>query len=118
LISTNDNDDTNPRRYWVIALLVVLAIASAYVWWPRWKVYPEVSSRESLQLMKLLYSACNTKDTTRLNKVETDLKKLIAQGKVSEVEQTAYIKIITMAKEGNWKEAEAASFRFAEDQVR
>ena len=27
-------------------------------------------------------------------------------------------KFITMAKEGNWKEAEAASFRFAEDQVR
>jgi hypothetical protein len=114
----NEYDEEQKPRYWLYGMLLILALASAYVWWPRWKIYPEVTSRESLQLMKLLYSACNTKDPKRLNQVEINLKKLISQGKVNETEQAAYAQIIEQAKAGEWKSAEAASFRFAEDQVR
>jgi hypothetical protein len=114
----NDEDATNTRIKWMVAACLVLAVVSAWYWWPRWKMYPEVTSRESLQLMKLLYAACNTCDKKRLQQVEMKLAELTRHGKIGSAEQQAFTRVIALARAGNWKKAEEASFRFAEDQVR
>ena len=74
MITDRDEDAPgNSRPRWLLGVAGVMAAACAVVWWPGCRQYPAVSSRESLQMMKLLYTACNTKDPTRLEKVEQGL---------------------------------------------
>lgn len=105
------------RRRWLLGTLAVLAGACAVVWWPGCREYPTVTSRESLTLMKLLYTAANTRDSSRLAKVEVGVEKAAREGRLSAAEEEAFRKIVTMARAGDWEGAERASFRFAQDQV-
>jgi hypothetical protein len=88
------------------------------VWWPGCRQYPEVSSKEALTLLKQLYTACNTRDPARLSRVEQRVEKVAREGKLTPKEQDAFRRILARAKAGDWKQAEQASFRFAQDQVR
>lgn len=112
----DENSDTSRLR-WLIAAALVLAVPMAVLWWPGCRQYPPVASAESLQLMKLLYTACNTKDPVRLTKVEQGLEQLNRAGKLTTAERSSYDQIIAMAKAGEWKQAEDAAYRFAQDQV-
>ena len=84
---------------------------------PGCKKYPPVSSKESLELMKLLYSACNTRDTERLERVEKGVTELAAEGKMTDEEKKTFDQIIGWARAGKWEKAEDAAFKFAKDQV-
>ena len=110
-------DSGGSRRRWLVGAMVVLAIPLVVVWWPGCRQYPPVSSKESLELMKLLYSACNTRDEKRLAVVETGVEKLTVEGKIAPAERQGFDKIIAMAKSGKWEKAEEAAFKFALDQV-
>jgi hypothetical protein len=103
---------------WQLGTLGLLAIPVLVLWWPGCRQYPEVTSKESLKLIKQLYTACNTRDSDRLAKVEERLAKIEADGKMSEREVDAFRAIIDLAREGEWERAERASFKFAQDQVR
>lgn len=118
-MSGNHDDDASDRSRlrWLLGAMALLAIPLAIIWWPGCRQYPPVTSKESLKLMKLLYSACNTKDPQRLAEVERRLAELEQQGKLSPEEKAGFDRIIGMAKEGNWEKAEAAAFKFAQDQV-
>lgn len=118
-MSSKHEDETqeNRRLRWLIGLAGVLAIPLLVIWWPGCREYPPVTSAESLYLMKLLYTACNTKDPVRLAKVEQGVTKASNTGKLTPPEQTAFAKIISMTKEGRWQDAEKAAFRFVQDQV-
>jgi hypothetical protein len=118
-VNSKRNDEApDPRRLRrLVGMAGVLAIPLLVVWWPGCRQYPAVSSQESLYLMKLLYAACNTKDTARLAKVEQGVAKATHEGKLSPPEQEAFAKITGMAKKGEWQIAERAAFRFAQDQV-
>lgn len=105
------------RTIWLAILASVLAVPLAILWWPNWRQYPPATSPESMQTMKLLYAACNTKDTVRLKTVEERIEKLTRADKLSAAEQNAFAKILQMAHAGDWERAEKAAFRFAQDQV-
>jgi len=98
-------------------VLGVLGLALAIVWWPGCRQYPPVRSRESLDLIKLVYTACNTKDAARLARAERDVEKLRGEGKLSKAEDEVFTKIIELGKNGEWAEAEKRAFRFAQDQI-
>jgi hypothetical protein len=115
--SMHDSESSNPRLRWMIGVLALLTILLVIVWWPGCRYYPTVTSREGMQLMKLLYAACNTRDELRLTKVEEGVEKLTNEGKLTPSEREAFDKIIATAKAGDWKAAEKACFRFAQDQV-
>jgi hypothetical protein len=87
------------------------------MWWPGCRQYPAVSSRESLLLMRLLNTACNTRDEKRLAEVDRRLAELERQGRVTPAEKAGFDRIIGMAKAGDWEDAEKAAFKFAQDQV-
>lgn len=97
--------------------MVVLAIPLAIIWWPSCRRYPAVSSEQSLYLMKLLYTACNTRDSARLATVKQGVEKLCREGKMTPAEKECFDEIIGMAKAGRWQDAEQAAFKFAQDQV-
>jgi hypothetical protein len=116
--ASRDEDAPDRRRLWILlALAGLLVIPLAIIWWPRFRKYPPVTSRESLQLMKLLYAACNTRDLARLSRVEQGVEELKREGKLAAAEQGAFESIIATARSGDWEAAEQAGFKFAEDQV-
>jgi hypothetical protein len=101
-----------------LALLGVLGVLLAAVWWPGCKRYPEVSSREGLELMRALYTACSSRSEERLAKVERALEESERTGKVTPKEAKAFRSVIATARQGDWDSAASESFRFARDQVR
>ena len=80
--------------------------------------YPEVTSRESLDLIKQVYTACNTQDAKRLEECEKQLEKLRLSGKIGTSELDAFRKSLDLAKNGNWEEAQNQALKFAQDQIR
>ncbi|MBM4073549.1 MAG: hypothetical protein FJ271_32200 [Planctomycetes bacterium] len=113
-----DEPESRSRFKWLLVTLATLAVAVTVVWWPGCKQYPEVTSAESLSLMKLLYNACNTRDLDKLSRVEQGIDRLASEGKMSAGEQDAFRAIIAIAKQGDWQRAQERSLRFARDQVR
>ncbi len=114
---TSDDEPARSQLRPLIGVLVLLAIGVAVVWWPGCRQYPPVTSRESLTLLRLLNTACNTQDPVRLAEAERQLDDLIRREKLTPDERAAFEKIVAMAKAGDWKDAEAAAFKMAEDQV-
>lgn len=117
---TSNHDDEALDRHrlgWLVGLAGLLAIPLLIIWWPGCRQYPAVSSEESLYLMKLLYTACNTRDPVRLAKVEQGIELATHEGRLPEPERAAFAQIIGMAKAGAWQDAERAAFKFAQDQV-
>ena len=112
------NPEDEPKRVrWLGGIAAVLLAPLVVIWWPGCRQYSPVTSREALGLMQLLYTACNTKDPARLAKVETGIGKLTREGKMTPDERDGFDRIIAMAKANDWSRAEAAAFKFAQDQV-
>lgn len=80
--------------------------------------YPPVSTEESQDMIKLVYTAANTRDEARLAACEIRLKQLIEEKKMGEKESAAFQNIINQAKKGDWQTAQDAALQFAKDQVR
>lgn len=117
-MTANDSEAPDRRRlWWLGAAAGLLAVPVLVVWWPGCREYPAVSSPESLYLMKLLYTACNTRDPARLADVEKGVAKATQEGKLTPAEQEVFGRILRTAKGGDWAAAETAAFKFAQDQV-
>lgn len=80
--------------------------------------YPTVTSVESQDLIKLVYTASNTRSAERLAVCEQRLAKLNSEGKIGPKEKAAFEKILSQAREGSWEEAQNAALQYAKDQVR
>ncbi|MBA4191683.1 MAG: hypothetical protein C0467_27200 [Planctomycetaceae bacterium] len=115
--SSSDDEPPRSNSRWLVGVLVLLTIPLVVIWWPGCRQYPAVTSKESLEAMKLLYSACNTRDPVRLGQVEQRVEKLVREGKMTPAESASFGRIVAMARAGNWQEAEDAAFKFAQDQV-
>jgi hypothetical protein len=120
-VTTNrdDEDDASSvgRLRWLLGGLCVLVVGLTVVWWPGCRSYPVVTSAESLNELKRLYGACNTRDVRRLQQCEDTITRLDGAGKLSADEVTAFRKIIGMARANQWDDAQAAALKFAEDQI-
>ncbi len=115
----NDDEETRPRSRMakLFALLVLLVIPFLFIWWPGCRSYPKVSSKESLLLVRMLNTACNTQDAKRLQAAEERLAQLVAAGQVTTEEQQAFAEIVKQAQAGQWQQAEAAALKMAQDQA-
>ncbi|AMV31568.1 hypothetical protein VN12_05575 [Pirellula sp. SH-Sr6A] len=80
--------------------------------------HPKATSKESLEFIKQVYTACNTKNQKRLAECVERLAELESEGKVSGEEITSFKKVLEMAGEGEWESAQTMALRFASDQVR
>lgn len=116
---SSDHDATGWGAWfgWAVGLVGFVGIALGILAWSGCRQYPTVSSRESMNLVKSLYTACNTRDSERLSKVEQKLDMLVREDKVTPAEQAAFRRIISLAQAGDWASAERAAHRFAQDQI-
>lgn len=101
----------------LIGIAAVCALAVFFVWFPGCRQYPPVSSKESLDLIKLVYTACNTKSAKRLDVAQKRIDAASRDGKLSPEEEAGFRKILGIAAAGDWRSAEAAAYRFAQDQL-
>lgn len=111
----SDRESTGALIKW--GTLAALAIALVVLWRPGCKYYPPITSPEGMNLVKLLYAACNARDLERLTMAEEKFNQLNQQEKLTSREKAAFESIISLAREKKWEQAEKASFRFAEDQL-
>ena len=111
------DEPTRARLRWLVGALGLLAVPLVIVWWPGCRQYPPVTSREALTVLRLLNTACNTRDPQRLAEAERRIADLDRRGKLSAKEKAAFEKIVARARAGEWEAAEAAAFKMAQDQV-
>ncbi len=117
MISNNNPRVRNSARY-VFGSVFALALFAVLIGlWLNRRQYAPVTSPESLKLLQLLNTACNTQDEKRLAVAEQQFAKLDREGKLSAGEKTGYERIIGLARAGQWKTAEEEAMRMARDQV-
>ena len=109
--------DPPSRLLWQLAALAVLLIGLAVIYWPAGRKYPPATSREAYIIMDAVHTACNTKNSSSLDKIEAYIAREKAKGKLGAAEEDAFTRIIATARAGRWSEAEREAFRFSQDQV-
>ena len=114
---TETSDSTALRLPWLMGLALVLFLFATSLWWPGCRRYPAVTSRDSLRLLQILNTACNTRNPARLEEFQRRMKDLDNQGKLSTGELRSYERILSLARSGKWEDAESAALRMARDQV-
>ncbi len=90
----------------------------AVVYWPGCRQYPEATNPQTPRLIKLLYTACNTKSEPRLTEFEQQFNAVRQTSALSPAEEQAFTAIIDLARQGNWGQAQDQCYAFARDQVR
>lgn len=108
------NSNRVPRSLSRRDLLLVFAVASL----GGCRQHPKVTSRESLDFIKQVYTACNTKNPERLAECVERLAELVALGKVSNKEIKSFKKVLELAGKGEWESAQTTALKYAKDQVR
>lgn len=117
-MTSDSHDDERPSKLrWLLGVVVLLAVPLVIIWWPGCREYPPASSPEALEVMKLVYTACNTRSEQRLTEAEKKASQLAQEGKLSAQEQALIGEWITKARAGGWDEVADAAFRYFEDQV-
>ena len=99
-----------------LRLTMLLLIASALL--AGCSQHPKATSRESLEFIKQVYTACNTKDSKRLALCDERLAELQAEEKISKEEVKSFKRVLEIASKGDWESAQDIAFQFAKDQIR
>lgn len=102
-------------RIWSMVGVVIILLV--IVWRPGCRAYSPVTSREGMQVIKRLYTVCDSRDADKLGVLEQDITNLLSSGKISESEKTTFDSIIALGRNGEWDRAEAAAMKLADDQV-
>ncbi len=101
-------------RQWSSVCLLWLSVAASV----GCRQHPQVSSRESLEFIKQVYTACNTRSPERLAACRSKYEQLVSLSQLSDREQKSFRAIIASAEAGDWEAAQKSSLQFARDQVR
>lgn len=116
--TANSHESKSAAIIGIGTVVAVLLIVALLLWWRSSPAYPEVSSPESLQLMRALYTACSSQNSTRLSEVERKVSEAEKGHLLVDAERNAFTSIIALARQGDWQSAAARSYRFAKDQIR
>lgn len=66
---------------------------------------------------KALYSACNLKSETRLQKIEAHVEQAVSEKQMTDQEAAWIGDVIAMARDSQWEEATSAARQMMQDQV-
>lgn len=97
------------------AAVAVLLIVGLW-FYSRWGRPPAVEF-DNLRYVQLLRTAVSARNADWLAKVDSAVDQRLASGDMSSTEHAHFRSLIAMAREGAWKEADIACFRFEEAQL-
>ena len=95
----------------LIAILIVISCGNGC------RKYEKVTSEESLNILRQLYTACSAKDPAKLTRVKERIEMAQRNGDCTAEESDAFLKVVGMAESGKWEKAAREAYRFAKDQV-
>lgn len=104
------------RSVWGAPIIVMSCAVLLLTW--GCSSYPTVTSPESQDFIKQVYTACNTKNSERLARCSERLAELTKDQMVTKDEAVAFERIINLAKTGDWSAAQQRTLDFAQRQVR
>jgi hypothetical protein len=97
----------------VVAAVLALAILTS----TGCSQYGEVSPK-AYEVSTALYSACNQKDQSRLDKVEELISNAAESGELSSAEQTWLNEIVKSGRSGAWEDAAQDARTMMKEQIR
>ncbi len=92
-----------------------MGLGLALFWMMGCREHPRVTSRESLDLIKQVYTACNTRNQERLAASRQKLDQLATAGQLSQPSKISFRRILSTAESGDWESAQRSSLQFARD---
>ncbi|WP_437201005.1 hypothetical protein [Planctomicrobium sp. SH664] len=105
------------RDRFLAGFLVLFMMAGAgwqlMKWWNR----PTAVEFDNLKYIQLLTTALSSRSEKMVTQVEGAVKKRFDGHEMSEEEYAHFQKLIQMARDGQWKEADQQCFGFAEAQL-
>jgi hypothetical protein len=99
---------------WWIGGFLVVVLACAALWYTT-SSYGEVSA-DAYQYARSLYTICNQRDTTRLEKISTMIEADFQAQKITPRDHQYLMKLIGVAKAGNWTDAQNSIRKLLEAQ--
>ena len=117
-MASKHDSEASPTLRLGFALMVILTVCLTVVYWPGCRQYPEATNPQTLRLIKLLYTACNTKSEPRLTEFEKQFDSVRNSSVLSAEEVQSFVAILELARKGQWGQAQDQCYRFAQDQVR
>ena len=78
---------------------------------------PSAVSPQTYELSKALYSACNLKQTDRLELIADLIESSLADSEITEVECQRLREAVALGEAGQWKVASELARRILEDQI-
>lgn len=103
------------NHLWATAAAAILLAAGIWVF-SRWGTPPAVEFN-NLKYVQLLRTAVSARNTDWLAKVDSAVDQRLAAGEMSSSEHDHFESLISMAREGAWKEADIACFQFEKAQL-
>ena len=101
------------NHLWAAAAVLLIAGVWLYSRWGR----PPAVEFDNLRYVQLLRTAVSARNADWLAKVDSAVDQRLASGEMSSTEHAHFESLIAMAREGAWKEADIACFRFEEAQL-
>lgn len=107
----------DPRQRYLAGLLISLVVV--VIGWQllRWWTRPTAVEFDNLKYIQLLTTAVSSRNIDMVNKVETAVKQRFDAREMSEKELAHFQKLILMAREGQWEQADRGCFEFAKAQL-
>jgi hypothetical protein len=109
---TNGNWILNGSRRKGLLLLIVMVLPMGC------GRHPKATTRDSMEFIKQVYTACNTKNSKRLADCESRLADLESDGMISKEEIQSFKRVLSLAAQGEWESAQKIALQYAQDQVR
>ncbi len=109
--------DSKLHRLWksLTAFLAVFAMSGWFFLW--WLSRPPAVSLENLKYIQLLRTAVSSQSKEMLLRVEGAIEELASKQQVSDSEYQHFAKIISVAREGRWQQADRMAYAFEEAQL-
>ena len=80
--------------------------------------HPKATTRDAMDFIKQVYTACNTKNSKRLAACEERMIELESANKISKDEIKSFRRVLDMAAKEDWEASQALALQYAHDQVR
>jgi len=94
---------------WITGCLLILGILGC-------ERYPTIQSKDTVRIVKQLYTACNTQNSERLAKVRAEFDRVTAAGTWSGAERDKVESILKQAEAGDWANAAQRALEFLKAQ--
>lgn len=97
-------------------ILVAVTLLIAFVVWQWWPTPPMVDY-DNLRYVQLLRTAISSRNAEYVQKVEQAVDQQVKAGQMTSVERQHFGKIIKIAGDGDWEQADRMSFDFEAAQL-